>query len=142
MKQEGKILYTISEVADMLNVNQSLIRYWETEFPSIIKPKRNKRGVRYFSNKDIENLKEIYYLVKEKNYTLKGAKTAFKKENYNKDESNIYTNSLNDNNPNNISTNTSNIIQFPNDDSLKYNHKEIYERLLNIRKLAEKLLDE
>ena len=70
-----KLYYSIGEVATAFNVNASLIRYWEQEFP-IIKPKKNKKGNRYFTPEDIKNLKIIYHLVKEKGYTLDGARIA------------------------------------------------------------------
>ena len=70
-----KLYYCIGEVAKAFDVNASLIRYWEQEFP-IIKPKKNKKGNRYFTPEDIKNLKMIYHLVKEKGYTLDGAKIA------------------------------------------------------------------
>ncbi len=68
-----KLYYTIGEVAAMFNVNASLIRYWEKEFP-VIKPKKNKKGNRFFTKSDIENFHIIYHLVKERGMTLKGAK--------------------------------------------------------------------
>jgi len=68
-----KIYYSIGEVATMFDVNNSLIRFWEKEF-SIIKPKKNKKGNRYFTEKDIDNFKIIFHLVKERGYTLDGAK--------------------------------------------------------------------
>jgi len=68
-----KIYYSIGEVATIFDVNKSLIRFWEKEF-SIIKPKKNKKGNRYFTEKDIENFKIIFHLVKERGYTLNGAK--------------------------------------------------------------------
>ncbi len=68
-----KLYYSIGEVAKAFSVNASLIRYWEQEFP-IIKPKKNKKGNRYFTPEDIKNLKIIYHLVKEKGYTLDGAR--------------------------------------------------------------------
>jgi DNA-binding transcriptional MerR regulator len=68
-----KLFYTIGEVAAMFNVNASLIRYWEKEFP-VIKPKKNKKGNRFFTKSDIENFHIIYHLVKERGMTLKGAK--------------------------------------------------------------------
>lgn len=71
---ENKVYYSISEVAEMFNVNQSLIRFWEKEFCAYIKPKRNKRGVRFFTKKDIESISIIYDLVKVQKYTLEGAK--------------------------------------------------------------------
>ncbi|AZZ57871.1 MerR family transcriptional regulator [Riemerella anatipestifer] len=70
-----KLYYSIGEVAKAFDVNTSLIRYWEKEFP-VIKPKKNKKGNRYFTPKDIDNLKIIYHLVKEKGYTLDGARVA------------------------------------------------------------------
>ena len=68
-----KIYYSIGEVAAMFDVKNSLIRFWEKEF-SIIKPKKNKKGNRYFTEKDINNFKIIFHLVKERGYTLDGAK--------------------------------------------------------------------
>lgn len=68
-----KIYYTIGEVAGMFNVNTSLIRFWEQEF-DIIKPKKNKKGNRLFSKSDVDNFHLIYNLVKERGYTLEGAK--------------------------------------------------------------------
>jgi DNA-binding transcriptional MerR regulator len=68
-----KLYYAISEVADMFKVNASLIRFWEKEF-DIIKPKKNKKGNRLFTQKDVDNFHVIYHLVKEKGYTLSGAK--------------------------------------------------------------------
>jgi DNA-binding transcriptional MerR regulator len=72
-----KLYYTIGEVADMFQVNTSLIRFWEKEF-SIIQPKKNKKGNRLFTPKDITNFDRIYELVKVKGYTLEGAKKALK----------------------------------------------------------------
>jgi len=68
-----KIYYSIGEVATMFDVNKSLIRFWEKEF-SIIKPKKNRKGNRFFTEKDIGNFKIIFHLVKERGYTLQGAK--------------------------------------------------------------------
>ena len=68
-----KLYYTIGEVAEMFNVNTSLIRYWEKEF-TVLKPKKNKKGNRLFTPKDIDNLHLIYHLVKERGMTLKGVK--------------------------------------------------------------------
>ncbi len=72
-----KLYYTIGEIAEMFNVNVSLIRYWENEF-SILKPKRNKKGNRLFTLEDVNNLHLIYHLVKEKRLTLEGAKLKLK----------------------------------------------------------------
>ncbi|MGI6319783.1 MAG: MerR family transcriptional regulator [Bacteroidales bacterium] len=70
-----KLYYTIGEVAKMFDVNTSLIRFWENEF-DIIKPQKNKKGNRLFTQKDIDNFHIIFHLVKEKGYTLQGAKEA------------------------------------------------------------------
>ncbi len=74
-----KKYYSISEVAEMFQVNPSLIRFWETEFETL-KPNKNKKGERRFTKKDIEDLKLIYHLVKEKGFTLDGAKEHIKTE--------------------------------------------------------------
>lgn len=68
-----KKYFSISEVAEMLGVAASLIRFWESHFDTI-KPRKNKNGIRQYTKSDIENLKVIYHLVKEKGYTLQGAK--------------------------------------------------------------------
>ncbi|MFT3737734.1 MAG: MerR family transcriptional regulator [Breznakibacter sp.] len=67
-----KLYYTIGEVSKMFDVNTSLIRFWEKEF-DIIKPHKNKKGNRLFTQQDIENFHLIYHLVKQKGMTLKGA---------------------------------------------------------------------
>jgi DNA-binding transcriptional MerR regulator len=72
-----KLYYTIGEVAEMLNVNASLLRYWEKEF-DILKPKKNAKGDRFFTKGDIEKIKIIHYLVRDKGYTLDGAKAQLK----------------------------------------------------------------
>lgn len=76
-EQLTKLYYAIGEVADMLEVNASLIRFWEKEFPQI-KPKKNKKGNRLFKPKDIVLLSSIYHLVKVEGHTLEGAKKALK----------------------------------------------------------------
>ena len=81
-KEITKLYYSISEVATMFNVNSSLIRFWEKEF-NIIKPRKNKKGNRLFTQKDIDNFHVIFHLVKERGYTLEGAK---KKLRSNRDE--------------------------------------------------------
>lgn len=73
----SKLYYSIGEVAIMFDVNPSLIRFWEKEFNSI-KPKKNKKGNRLFTSKDIEQLRKIYHLVKEQGHTLEGAKLKLK----------------------------------------------------------------
>jgi DNA-binding transcriptional MerR regulator len=72
-----KIYYSIGEVSNMLNVNTSLIRFWEKEF-DILKPKKNKKGNRQFTKEDVKNYYLIYHLVKERGYTLNGAKEVLK----------------------------------------------------------------
>lgn len=74
-----KRYYGIGEVADAFNVNTSLIRFWEKEFDAI-KPKKNAKGNRKFTPEDIKNLELIYHLVKERGFTLEGAKTHLKEE--------------------------------------------------------------
>ena len=71
-----KLYYSISEVAQMLGVNESLLRFWEDEFPQQLKPKRvsGGRSIRQYSAEDIEALKLIYHLVKERGMTLQGAR--------------------------------------------------------------------
>ena len=72
-KEIEKLFYPIGEVAQMFDVSVSSIRYWEKEF-NILKPKKNKKGNRMFTKKDIENLRIIYHLTKERGFTLEGAK--------------------------------------------------------------------
>lgn len=72
-----KLLYSMGEVSEMFDVNASLLRHWESQF-SVLRPKRNKKGNRLFSPQDVENLKQIYHLVKERGMTLEGAKKALK----------------------------------------------------------------
>lgn len=82
-----KLYYSIGEVASIFDVNTSLIRFWEKEF-TIIQPKKNKKGNRLFTVKDIENFNKIYQLVKLEGYTLDGAKKALKQKDVNT-ESNV-----------------------------------------------------
>ncbi len=79
-KKLTKLYYSIGEVAEMFNVNASLIRFWEKEF-AVLKPKKNKKGNRLFTVKDIQNLEKIYDLVKVKGFTLEGAKKELKQKN-------------------------------------------------------------
>lgn len=72
-----KLYYSIGEVADMFDVSASLIRYWETEF-TMLRPKKNRKGDRQFTKKDIEYLEKIFTLVKERGFTLEGAKKELK----------------------------------------------------------------
>lgn len=75
--ERQKLYYTIGEVSEMLGVNQSLLRFWETEFKTI-KPKRSPKGTRYYSQKDIEEIKLIHYLLKERKLKIEGAKQVLK----------------------------------------------------------------
>jgi len=72
-----KLYYSISEVAEMFDVNESLLRFWEKEFPQIT-PKKNARGTRQYRKEDLETIKLIYHLVKEKGMTLPGARQKLK----------------------------------------------------------------
>lgn len=74
----AKLLYSMGEVTEMFDVNASLIRYWESKF-DCIRPHKNKKGNRMFTPSDVENLKLIYHLVKEKGMTLEGANQAMKR---------------------------------------------------------------
>ena len=76
-KPTEKLFYKIGEVAGMFAVNVSLIRFWEKEF-EILNPKKNKKGNRMFTKKDVDNLTIIYHLVKERGFTLEGAKKKLK----------------------------------------------------------------
>ena len=76
-KPTEKLFYKIGDVAKIFEVNVSLIRFWEKEF-DILKPKKNKKGNRLFTKKDLNNLKVIYHLVKERGFTLEGAKMKLK----------------------------------------------------------------
>ena len=72
-KEPERLYYSIGEIAEMFKVNTSLIRFWENEF-EILQPKKNKKGNRLFTPEDLSNLKIIFHLVKERGYTLEGAK--------------------------------------------------------------------
>jgi DNA-binding transcriptional MerR regulator len=74
-----KKYYSISEVAEMIQSNTSLLRFWEKEFPNFIKPQKNKKGNRVYQERDIKFVKIIHHLVKERGYTLAGAKTKLNK---------------------------------------------------------------
>ena len=73
-----KLYYSISEVARMFDVNESLLRYWEKEFPTIISPRKAGGNIRQYRKEDIENIRLVYHLVKEKGMTLQGAKQRLK----------------------------------------------------------------
>jgi DNA-binding transcriptional MerR regulator len=74
----AKQYYTMGEVSVMFRVNQSLLRFWETEF-DILQPRKNKKGDRYFRPVDIKNLHLIYHLLRQRKYTIEGAKDFLKK---------------------------------------------------------------
>ena len=76
-KSNEKLFYKISEVAKMFNVNISAVRFWEKEF-DILKPKKNKKGNRLFTPKDIKNMQIIHHLLKERGFTIEGAKKKLK----------------------------------------------------------------
>jgi DNA-binding transcriptional MerR regulator len=75
-----KRYYSIGEVAEMFAVNASLLRHWETEFDTI-RPKKNRKGERQYTQKDVETIRLIYGLVKDKGFTLQGAKDFMKQKN-------------------------------------------------------------
>ncbi|MDA3866483.1 MAG: MerR family transcriptional regulator [Salinivirgaceae bacterium] len=72
-----KLYYSMGEIAEMFGLNASTIRYWEKNFPHL-KPKKNNKGNRQFTKKDIEDLKLIHYLLKDRGLTIKGAKSKIK----------------------------------------------------------------
>lgn len=74
-----KLYYSIGEIAKMFNVSSSLLRYWESEFSSL-KVKKNRKGDRQYMVKDIEKLVDIYTLLKERGFTIEGAKKELKKQ--------------------------------------------------------------
>lgn len=76
-KEIEKKYYSIGEVASILKVATSMIRFWESEF-DVIRPKKNKKGNRQYTKADIEIIRTIYHLVKEKGYTLQGARDYLK----------------------------------------------------------------
>lgn len=76
-ENSSRLYYSIGEVAEMFGVNESLLRFWEKEF-DIITPRKTEKGTRYYRKEDIEVIKLIYYLVKEKGMTLAGAKKKLK----------------------------------------------------------------
>ena len=78
-RQNTKIYFSIGEVSEMFQVNASLLRFWEKEFPQL-QPRKNTRGNRMYSKKDIELFTQIHQLVREKGFTLEGAKNALKRK--------------------------------------------------------------
>ena len=80
-----KLYYSMGEVTEMFDVEPSLIRYWCSQF-SCLKPKRNAKGNRMFTPQDIERLKRIHHLLKEKKMTIEGAQKAMRKRNIEAEE--------------------------------------------------------
>ena len=78
-KEIEKLYYSIGEVAEMFSVAPSLIRFWESEF-ELIQPKKNRKGNRQFTKEDIDHVRTIFHLVKEKGFTLQGAKEMLKND--------------------------------------------------------------
>jgi DNA-binding transcriptional MerR regulator len=90
-REISKMYYSMGEVTEMFGVNHSLIRYYEKEF-DIIQPKKNKKGNRYFTADDLENLKIIFHLIRDKGYTIQGAKDHLKNDiNGSKDQQSVIT---------------------------------------------------
>ena len=75
-----KLYHSIGEVSEMLGVNPSLLRFWETEFPAL-KPHKNKKGTRYYTDADIDLLRQIYHLTRDCGYTLEGARERLRQDN-------------------------------------------------------------
>ena len=90
-----KLYYPIGEVAVWFNVNTSLIRYWEKEFKQL-QPRKTRKGDRLFRAQDIEFLKQIYYLLREKKYSIEGAKNYLKNNKEKADKDLSLLNSLKD----------------------------------------------
>lgn len=79
MDKELKLYYSIGEVAEMFDLPESLLRYWEKMFPESITPNKAGRGIRQYRKEDIENIRIIHHLVKEKGMTLAGTRQVLKK---------------------------------------------------------------
>ena len=99
-----RLYFTIAEVAELFQVNQSLLRYWEKEF-ELLQPKKSAKGNRLFSRADIGILKQIYQLVKEEGFTLQGAKERLKMNAYLK--GNFKTNLM----PNSIANSNQEVVE-------------------------------
>jgi DNA-binding transcriptional MerR regulator len=77
MNESEKQYFSISETAEMFGVKTSLLRSWENSF-ELLKPFKNQKGTRFFTQKDVEVIRTILYLTKEKGYTLQGARDAIR----------------------------------------------------------------
>ena len=82
-EETQKLYYSISEVSELFDLNPSTLRFWEKEF-DVLKPTKNKKGNRLFTKKDIEHISQIVDLVKQKGFTIQGAKEQLKNKNHNK----------------------------------------------------------
>jgi len=105
-----KLYYSIGEVAEMLNVSTSLIRYWDKEFGSILKLKKNNKGNRLFTGKEIDKLIVIQELLKVKGFTIQGAKNYLKENKYTEFSCNVVDTAIN-NDKNKYIDNKSEIIE-------------------------------
>jgi DNA-binding transcriptional MerR regulator len=85
-EETEKLYYSISEVSELFDLNASTLRFWEKEF-DLLKPTKNKKGNRLFTKKDIEHISSIVELVKQKGYTIQGAKEQLKHKNSGKTSS-------------------------------------------------------
>lgn len=74
-----KLYYSIGEVAQMFNVTETLLRFWEKEFPTI-KPQKAGRGIRQYTKADLEQVRLVYHLVKERGMTLQGARDTIRRD--------------------------------------------------------------
>lgn len=77
-QKELKLFYSISEVAKMFDVKESLLRYWEKEFSGFLTPQKSPKGIRQYRKEDLDNIRLIYHLVKERGMTLPGARQKLK----------------------------------------------------------------
>ncbi|MBK8620302.1 MAG: MerR family transcriptional regulator [Saprospiraceae bacterium] len=85
-----KLYFTIGEVSDILQIPASMIRYWENEF-DVLKPHKNSKGDRRYTKSDIGKLQNIYHLVKEKGFTLDGAKKELAKNLVEGEQNDLYS---------------------------------------------------
>ncbi len=76
--KELKLYYSIGEVAEMFGLTETALRYWEKEFPTVLNPRKAGRNIRQYTKEDIENVRLVYHLVKEKGMTLQGARQVLK----------------------------------------------------------------
>lgn len=86
-EETQKLYYSISEVSELFDLNASTLRFWEKEF-DVLKPTKNKKGNRLFTKKDIEHIARIVELVKQKGFTIQGAKEQLKSKSYSKSAGN------------------------------------------------------